>query len=53
MGSIPTNGDNYLTVEVLNPPFCLSILNLPKVSLGRSQIGVPQNDLADDLDWYS
>jgi len=43
--------DFFLSVDVLNPVKRLSIAYLTQVSLGRSQIRMTENNLADYLQW--
>ena len=38
-----------LRIEVVNPPDCLAVGDLPEVPLGRGQVCVPEDDLAHDL----
>jgi hypothetical protein len=42
-----------LRIQVLNPPHCRHIRYFSQIALCRGQMSVPQDDLADNLNWRS
>ena len=40
---------SVLAVYILDPPYCFYIADLSEIPLGGGEIGMPQDDLADDL----
>ena len=38
-----------LAIQILDPPHRFHIADFPQIPLGGGEIGVPQDDLADDL----
>jgi hypothetical protein len=47
----PRPDSQSLTVQILDPPHRFNITDLTEIPLGGGEIGVPQDDLADNLHW--